>query len=328
MGLCSGYTNVGFHTQLEENFNLHISSGAISNSKGGCAAVQLIGEYTSFVGTSANGVSSISFPSQFPLSYRILSKSSLTHCSDLRSPALAFNILITCLLFLILRPKPLILFWCLVCIGFWHIAFFSDPRSEPPPISDAFGFFLPTLFIAYAFWLHAFRHVMPAFDGAPIERTVWYLLPFWLGVQWNVLEDLIPVDRLVGSDLKRPGAVTAVIVIGLLLVAIIVNQIRIIRQTGWLPRYLAYYVTGGLVLLVLALLPGLTLRLHHYFFAILLISGTAFPTRLSAIYQAFLLGMFLDGASRWGFDSILQTADEVSTRPLLLHVLRPLTLTF
>lgn len=35
--------------------------------------------------------------------------------------------------------------------------------------------------------------------------------------------------------------------------------------------------------------------------------GTAFVTRPSAIFQGFLLGMFIDGAMRWGLDSILQT---------------------
>lgn len=39
-----------------------------------------------------------------------------------------------------------------------------------------------------------------------------------------------------------------------------------------------------------------------------LMPGTAFVTRPSAIFQGFLLGMFIDGAMRWGLDSILQTS--------------------
>lgn len=35
--------------------------------------------------------------------------------------------------------------------------------------------------------------------------------------------------------------------------------------------------------------------------------GLAFVTRPSALFQGFLLGLFLDGIGRWGFDSILQT---------------------
>lgn len=51
----------------------------------------------------------------------------------------------------------------------------------------------------------------------------------------------------------------------------------------------------------------------QYIAAIVLTPLTAFPSRLSAIYQAFLLGMFLQGVAKFGFDSILQTAAEVQT---------------
>lgn len=63
--------------------------------------------------------------------------------------------------------------------------------------------------------------------------------------------------------------------------------------------------------MVLSQLPGLELRLHHYILAIIFMPGTAFPTRLSAIYQGYLLGMFLNGVAAFGFDPILQTALDV-----------------
>ena len=208
----------------------------------------------------------------------------------------------------------------MVTIGHWHITFFSDTRGVPPPVSDAFGVFLPALFIAYAMWRCAFRHVLPFFNEAPLERTLLYLVPFWCGVLFNVITEDLPIDRLTPEDFKKPGAVTALIVLGLLVVAVVLNQARMIRKTGWLPTYLSYYALGGAVLLILSQLPGLSLRLHHYIIAIVLLPGTAFPTRLSAIYQAFLLGMFLNGESRWGFDSIVQTAAQVSfdSRPFYI----------
>lgn len=167
--------------------------------------------------------------------------------------------------------------------------------------------------MAYAFWRLAFRFVLPAFSHAPFERAVWYLAAFWPGVLLNIITEKIPVDRLLASDIKgRPGALTAVIIIALVIVVIVVNQIRVIRKTGYLPQYLAWYITGGLIALVLSQLPNLQLRLHHYIFAMVMIPGTAFPTRLSAIYQAFLLGMFLNGVAAFGFDSILQTTADVS----------------
>lgn len=285
----------------------------VSNSVGGCASLQLVSNFTDFLPLTANGLTSIGFPTIFPLGFRFLPETSLSHCEDLRNPALAFNVIVTALLFLVLRPKPVILYWCLVCIGYWHVILFSQPRASPPPLDQAFESFLPTLFIAYAFWRLGFRFVLPAFRKAPIEASVWYLAPFWFGVLLNITTNWIPIDRLVASDIqKRPGALTAVIVIAILLVVVVVNQIRVIRKTGWLLHYAGWYAAGGLVLLVLSQLPGLTLRLHHYIIPMALIPGTAFPTRLSAIYQGLLLGMFLNGVAAFGLDSILQTPDEVS----------------
>lgn len=132
------------------------------------------------------------------------------------------------------------------------------------------------------------------------------------GVLYNILTDKIPIDRLLSSDIsERPGAVVALIIIVIVLAAIIINQLRVIRKTGWLPYYIGGYFIAGLIIMVLALLPGLEFRLHHYFAAILLMPLTAFPTRLSALYQAFVLGMFLNGGAAFGFASIVQTPAEV-----------------
>ncbi|KAG8744691.1 hypothetical protein FRC10_009605 [Ceratobasidium sp. 414] len=162
----------------------------------------------------------------------------------------------------------------------------------------------------------------------PLERAVWYLAPFWAGVHFNVLTAKIPIDRLVSSDLRRPGAVTALVIIVIVVAVIVANQVRIIRKSGAFFYYLWRYALAGIIAAVLASLPTLTFRLHHvgtrgvqkyyttdkpaqYIAATVLTPLTAFPTRLSAIYQAFLLGMFLQGVAKFGFDSILQTAAEL-----------------
>ena len=240
--------------------HLRCCSGLVSNSVGGCATLQLVSNFTDFLPLTANGLTSIGFPTIFPLAFRFLPETSLSHCEDLRNPALAFNVIITALLFLVLRPKPIVLYWCLVCIGYWHVTLFSQPRASPPPIDQAFESFLPTLFIAYAFWRLGFRFVLPAFRKAPLEAGVWYLAPFWFGVLLNITTNWIPIDRLVASDIqRRPGALTAIIILVIVLVIVVVNQVRVIRKTGWLFHYVGWYVAGGLVLLVLSQLPGLTL---------------------------------------------------------------------
>ncbi|KAF9455061.1 hypothetical protein P691DRAFT_654976 [Macrolepiota fuliginosa MF-IS2] len=290
-----------------------IQAGVIQRSRGGCGSLRLIGNFTDYLPTVENGLSSIGFASVFPSSFRFLSTTPLAHCEDLRDDALAFNILITCALFLVLRPKPLILFWSLVCIGFWHVVLFSQPMGPPPKLDVAFGTFLPALFIAYGFWRLAFRFVFPEFTTkAPIESCILYLAGYWVGVLYNLTIDRIPISRLLASDIsKRPGGLTAFIIVLIVFAILVVNQVRVVRKTGWLPYYAMWYIFGGLVLLVMALLPGLELRLHHYIIPMALLPGTAWPTRLSAVYQGLFLGMFLNGGAAFGFDSILQTPAEL-----------------
>lgn len=289
-----------------------VQAGIISNSKGGCGTLQLAGNFTNFLPYTANGLSSLGFPSVFPLSFRFLDFTSLTHCQDLRNEALAFNVLVTCVLFLLLRPKPIVLYWCLVCIGFWHVTLFSQPQGPPPALDVAFGTFLPALYIAYAFWRLAFRFTLPAFARSPLEACILYMGPFWVGLLNNLTFDKLPLSRLTSSDIhKRSGAVTTLVVMLVIIIVLAVNQIRVIRKTGWLPYYAAWYILGGFIILVLALLPGLSLRLHHYIVPMLILPGTAFPTKLSAIYQGLLLGLFLNGVAAFGFDSILQTAADL-----------------
>lgn len=124
--------------------------------------------------------------------------------------------------------------------------------------------------------------------------------------------DKIPISRLTPHDIKQqPGGLIAVIILAIFLFFVVVNQIRVIRKTGWLLYYLGYYILGILVIGILAALPGLELRIHHFIASMVLLPGTAFPTRLDLAFQGFLLGMFLNGAAVWGFDSILQTAAEL-----------------
>ncbi|KZW02660.1 hypothetical protein EXIGLDRAFT_816420 [Exidia glandulosa HHB12029] len=289
-----------------------IHAGIVSNSKGGCGTVSLVGTFQNFLSSSAHGVSSTAFPSTFPLSMRFSPSNALKYCADLRNEALAFDIIVTFILFLLLRPPPVVLFWCLVCLGYWHITLFSDSRDMPPDLSGAFGDFLPALFVSYAFWRFAWRHTLPAFSDLPLERAVWYLPFYWLGVLFNITTQKIPIDRLLGSDIRqRPGALTALIVIVIFIVVAILNQMRVARKTGWLTFYFWRYLLGAAVVLVLSQMPGLVLRLHHYIAAILLMPLTAFPTRPSAAYQAFCLGMFLNGIAKFKFDSFLQTPAEL-----------------
>lgn len=70
-------------------------------------------------------------------------------------------------------------------------------------------------------------------------------------------------------------------------------------------------LAGGLVILVLSQLPDLIFRLHHYVFALLFMPALGFATRVSAVLQGLLLGIFANGVGKYGWESVLETAAEL-----------------
>ncbi|GAA5848811.1 hypothetical protein JCM3766R1_005315 [Sporobolomyces carnicolor] len=287
-----------------------IQRGLFGNQRGGCGRLEFVGEFTSYRGGKRNGVESVDFPSTFPSSFRFVESVDQASCKDLRNDILGFDVAMSVIFSFFIRPAPQAFFWGLLVFGYWHVVLVSDPSAMPPDVSTGFKYFLPALFVGEAFWRHCWRYVAPAFErsGYILERTVWYLLGFWFGLLNNVSLAWIPINRLTPQDIKKePGGLVAVICLAAFLFFAVVNQLRVIRRTGWFFFYLKWYVVGGIVIGILAALPGLQFRLHHYFAAICLMPGTAFVTRPSAIFQGFLLGLFLQGVGRWGFDSILET---------------------
>ncbi|GAA6022011.1 hypothetical protein JCM11491_005493 [Sporobolomyces phaffii] len=287
-----------------------IHRGLFKNQRGGCGELAFVGAFTDFEGGTRHGVESVGFPSTFPSSFRFVDLVEQGSCQDLRNDILGFDVAMSVILSFFIRPAPQAFFWALFVFGYWHVVLVSDPSAMPPDISTGFKYFLPALFVGESFWRHCWRFVVPAFEnsGFILERTVWYLAGFWFGLLNNVSLAWIPIDRLTPQDIKKePGGLVAVICLAAFLFFAILNQLRVIRRTGWFFFYLKWYAVGGIVIGILSALPGLQLRLHHYVAAICLMPGTAFVTRPSAIFQGFLLGLFLEGVGRWGFDSILET---------------------
>ncbi|KAI3489057.1 hypothetical protein L1887_46815 [Cichorium endivia] len=284
-----------------------IHAGVIRNERGGCGSVRLVGAHAGFDASTAHGIESIGFDAAFPVAYRFEAVQGQTDCTDRRWQGYVVNALMTAVVGFVLRPKRIVWFWTLACVGFWHITLVSEPRDYPPPIGAAVGDFLPFLFVCYAIWRLAFRFVWPAFSHLPLESTLWTLGFWWLGVLLNVVFDKVPLQRLVARDIsQQPGSLVALIVIVVVVLAIAVNQVRVMRATGELPKYLSLYALGGVGVGLAAAVPGETLRLHHYIIALVLLPACAFPTRLGLVYIAFMLGMYTNGIARWGFDGLLQ----------------------
>ena len=299
-----------------------IHAGVVTNKDGGCAVVRLIGQQSNYPSTDRNGIRSVAFDSTFPLSYTFLPGTG-SECKDLRWPLLAVSVTFTSLLSLF-TASPSVFFGSNFVGIFFHVGLGSDPPGSGDYytiISILLGCFLPAAFIAFVLYRYCIRRSL---DGltAQIEKTVLWLGACWVGALTNYTFDFIPIQRLTPHDLdQQPGAKAALAIIVLVVFAIILGQIWYLRLEGRLPRYLALYVGMGVCLGLAAAIPGLQLRIHHYILGILLLPGTAIQTRPSLLYQGLLVGFFINGVARWGFDSILQTpaallGDGVTSSPL------------
>ncbi|PWN38419.1 uncharacterized protein FA14DRAFT_159997 [Meira miltonrushii] len=303
-----------------------IHAGAIKKSKGGCGSAWLVGAYSGYEGVDRYGISSTPFNSTFPVSFYFDQGVHGEQCEDNRSHGYILNIILLAWIGFVLRPKQIVYFFTLVCVGFFHINFLSEPREYPMSVGDVFGDFLPTLFVAYALWRVNYRFTSQMLNKIPIEGTIWVQGFYWIGVMLDIVFVNVPLSRLVLSDIQdEPGALTSLIVIIVIVLVLAINQIRVIRKTGYLPKYLSMIIIGGILIGLLAAVPTTGLRLHHYIIALAIIPFCAFETRLSLIYSAFLLGVFLNGVGRWSYDGIIQdvavirgSATSGSTLPVFL----------
>lgn len=293
-----------------------IHAGVISDN-GGCGQVTLLGRHENYSSAERHGIESIHFDSYFPLAFSIASDSSIKCPSDPRNVLLSLDILVTALLS-VFEAAPAVFFPIFIII-FAHVAFASDPPSAsyhnttvlPDHIASFAKRLLPALFCAVIIYRTTVRRTLHGLT-AHVEKTILWLGGFFFGALSNYTFDWIPIQRLTAHDLEQqPGAKFALAMILVVLVAIIAGQIYFFWLEGRLLRYLALYglfISGILVCLII---PGVSLRIHHYIIGLLLLPGTSMQTRPSLVYQGILLGLFVNGIARWDFDSVLQTTADL-----------------
>ncbi|KAF2034629.1 hypothetical protein EK21DRAFT_56046 [Setomelanomma holmii] len=292
-----------------------IHAGVIKNGQGGCGVVSLIGEKDDFGAVSRNGIDSVGFDSSFPMAFdfnqsqAIVSASS--KCQDPRWKLLTLSTIFTAI-FGIVTSSAATFFAPVFTILFFQIGMASDPPSYTTYASLAsttLGRLLPAALAAALFYQYSVRKSLRNCT-AHVEKTILWLGGAWVGALGNYTFEQIPIQRLTGHDIRQqPGAITALVIIILILFGIILYQCWCLRTEGRLLRYLALYALLGVSLGILAAMPHLTLRIHHYIIALLLLPGTGMQTRISLLAQGLLVGLFVNGIARWGFDAILQTAD-------------------
>ncbi|RHZ74303.1 hypothetical protein CDV55_109104 [Aspergillus turcosus] len=290
-----------------------LHAGLISDAKGGCGVLRRTGEQSNFLSVERNGISSIEFPSNFPLSFTFDGKGSSEDggfdCQDIRWPLFAFSVIVSTLLSLFIT-SPAAFYASMFFIVYFQVALSSDPPYAPnyyELVSIALGRFLPCAFVGFALYYFCVRHTLKDLD-AHWDKTILWLGPCWVGALNTDTFDKIPISRLTPHDIQQqPGAIPALIIIVALLCGIAITQAIAFRNEGRLPKMLAIYGVMAAAVLALLVVPHMNLRIHHYILSLLFLPGTTLQTRPSLLYSGLLMGLFINGIARWGFDSILQT---------------------
>ncbi|ERF76649.1 hypothetical protein EPUS_04469 [Endocarpon pusillum Z07020] len=282
-----------------------IHAGVIANGNGGCGVATLTGTHHNFQPSNANGIQSIGFPASFPRTYtfQTLSSAQSSCPTDSRWPLFAITATFLILLWLV-TTSPATLFFSTFFILSLHVGFVSDPPNTSnfrELLSILASRLLPASFVAWILYRYCARPTLTNLT-AQIEKTVLYLGFCLIGALNNyTFAPLIPIQRLTPHDIKaQPGAPLALAVIVTSILAIVITQIHYIRISGQMPRYLKLYITFLAGLLILLLLPGMRLRIHHYILALLFMPGTAMQTRPALIYQGLLLGLGENISFSWG----------------------------
>ncbi|RCI07455.1 hypothetical protein L249_4521 [Ophiocordyceps polyrhachis-furcata BCC 54312] len=305
-----------------------IHAGIISNEMGGCGVVNLVGQQQGFVSSQRNGITSLGFDSYFPLSFRFLSGLSCSS-EDSRWSLLAVSVVFTSLLSLFTASPALFFFPTFIGL-FWTVgmALDSPPQTTVADLfSNILGKFLPAMFIAWVMYDRmGVRRTLKDLT-AQVEKTMLWLGGCWFGAMTNYTLSFIPIQRLNSHDLnQQPGAKAALAIIIIVLVAVAASQIWFFQREGRLVKYIKLYAILLGAIVVALVLPGLKLRLHHYITALLLLPGTSLQMRPCLLYQGLLVGLFINGIARWGFDPVLQTPQSLqgdAQRDSLLPAILP-----
>lgn len=300
-----------------------LHAGIISDQGGGCGILHRTGEQSYFPPAEKNGMSSLEFSSNFPLSYTLekggSEKKPGIDCPDVRWPLFAFAVVVTTLISLSVA-SPAAFYTSIFFIVWFQVGLSSDPPENPniyEVVSTSLGRFLPAAFVGFTIYYFCVGRTLQGLE-AYWDKTVLWLGACWVGALNTDTFDKIPISRLTPHDIKQqPGAVPALMIIVSVLVLIVITQAIAFRNEGRMPKMLGVY--GLLVASVVALIivPHMNLRIHHYILSLLFLPGTTIQTRPCLLYQGLLVGLFINGIARWGFDSILQTPGSLLDGALL-----------
>lgn len=299
-----------------------IHHGYMNNREGKIGRIVFEGPKSKFEGSEGGaGIDSLSFDSWFPQSFSFdddfPNQHKLSGNHDFSLAVIWINIVLS-VIFAYFTTDGLVFYWVMMVLGFWTVVLASDPpwsnanyssqQTISELISTSFRHFLPFILSSYVIWCCSARGMLVGLK-THLSKTILWVGGFWISAMENYTFKQLPINRLIVSDIRQQkGGFIALIIIVCVIILAAIGQALVIWRMRKFKKYFSIYLLMIFGLLLLALIPNQTLRIHHYILGLLLLPGVGFQTSPGLFYQGFLTGLFVSGIAKWDFDSILQTA--------------------
>jgi hypothetical protein len=193
---------------------------------------------------------------------------------------------------------------------------------------------------AYTRFSHSASHCAATLsNSSPSARVLrdWYdlfflyVVPCLVSVHWTYIPIVWPelnVD-LSSTFFSHGAVVTAILVIIIIVLVIVVAwHVRLIHRAKLIRRYVAGYacMAAIIVFLSLLLLGKYSFHLHHVLAPLLLIPFTRFSNRFTLFFQAFLLGISINGLAVFEFTTFFDPVASGAPAALQFDRINPLQL--
>ncbi|KAG1708238.1 hypothetical protein DVH05_024921 [Phytophthora capsici] len=289
----------------------------VIGSNGGCAFYRFAGAADVFYASTANGVTTKEFLSWFPKTIEFKEGSS-TYCSDLSWWILVVGFISAAGFGLLPRVKPAVMFYLLVVWGFFYARLVGQPSSQNYGgiIINSYGEVMILLATCSLVYRTVASNTFRGWKSQTLVRrfvmwTLCYVVPFHVMINMNLIGYLpwLNID-LGGYEDAHVNAGTYIVftLVGIMAIVLAFHIFRSIYRGGQWKKYVAMYVAVVIAVVVSwSLFPSTKFHLHHAMFGASILPLTAFPTAAAAFSQSIALGTFIQGYSRWGWHSYLDT---------------------
>jgi hypothetical protein len=234
-------------------------------------------------------------------------------------------------------PSAFVLWLVLNMVGYCYVSLATEER--PDPLLSRYGNYKQFVYLVLAspitYWLAPAFTLLPDDTQGPVvyltglgNQTVAssasftsyflysafaYALPFFIGLHFTYLDFSPWFQKIEINDrgLRAMGASH-----WLFLASVIELVLPLVAYHVYLfyHEHLLYWYLLGLGIFILVLVTvilvatrygGYRLHIHHYQLFGALLFGTRFQNVISAVTQALLAGMYVEGVARWGMDPLL-----------------------